>query len=42
MREGARRQHRGISVFAMIQCWSRGLDGIAFERSSLERLLGLE
>lgn len=42
IREGARRQHRGISLFAMIQCWSRGLDGIAFERSSLERLLGLE
>jgi hypothetical protein len=42
VREGARRQHRTISLFAVIQCWQRGLDGLAFERRHLERLLGLE
>lgn len=42
LREGARRQHRSVSLFAVIQCWLAGLDGVAFERRSLERLLGLE
>jgi len=42
LREGARRQHRAISLFAIIQCWIRGLDGIVFEREDLQRLLGLE
>ena len=42
LREGARRQHRAIALFAVIQCWLRGLDGIVFRRSDLERLLGLE
>lgn len=41
LREGARRQHRAVSLFAVIQCWLRQLDGIAFQRSHLERLLGL-
>jgi hypothetical protein len=42
LREGARRQHRSISLFAVIQCWLRNLDGVAFQRAHLERLLGLE
>jgi hypothetical protein len=42
LREGARRQHRAVSLFAVIQCWTHGLDGVAFERGVLERLLGLE
>jgi hypothetical protein len=42
LREGARRQHRGVALFAVIQCWLRGLDGLAFERKQLERLLGLD
>ncbi len=41
LREGARRQHRAVSLFAVIQCWLRQLDGVAFQRSHLERLLGL-
>lgn len=41
LREGARRQHRAVSLFAVVQCWVNGLDGVAFERRSLERLLGL-
>lgn len=41
-REGARRQHRAIAVFAVIQSWLRGLDGLVFERDQLLRLLGLE
>ena len=40
-REGARRQHRAVSLFAVIQCWLRQLDGVAFQRPHLERLLGL-
>lgn len=42
LREGARRQHRAAAVFAVIQCWLRGLDGVVFERNHLERVLGLE
>lgn len=42
LREGARRQHRAVALFAVIQCWLRRLDGLAFERRHLERLLGLE
>ena len=42
LREGARRQHRAVSLFAVIQCWLRQLDGVAFQRSHLERLLGLD
>lgn len=42
VREGARRQHRAVALFAVVQCWIRGLDGLAFERRHLERLLGLE
>lgn len=42
VREGARRQHRTVALFSMIQCWMRGLDGIAYYRAHLERLLGLE
>jgi hypothetical protein len=42
IREGARRQHRSLSLFAVIQCWMRNLDGIAFQRKQLERILGLD
>jgi hypothetical protein len=41
-REGARRRHRAISLFAVIQCWQTGLDGVVFERNQLERVLGME
>lgn len=42
LREGARRQHRAIFLFAVIQCWLLDLDGVAFERLHFKRLLGLE
>lgn len=42
LREGARRQHRAVSLFVVIQSWLRNLDGVALQRSHLERLLGLE
>ena len=42
LREGARRQHRPIALFAVLQCWLDGLDGVVFQRHQLERLLGLE
>ena len=42
VREGARRQHRAVALFAIIQCWLRNLDGLVFDRRDLERLLGLE
>lgn len=41
-REGARRQHRTASLFAVLQCWLRNLDGLAFDRDHLERLIGLQ
>jgi hypothetical protein len=41
-REGAKRQHRAVALFAVLQCWIRDLDGIVFDRPDLERLLGLE
>jgi len=41
-RDGARRQHRIVALFAMLQCWKRGCDGIVIERSDLETLLGLK
>ncbi len=42
VREGARRQHRAISLFTAIQCWLKQIDGVALQRHHLERLLGLE
>jgi len=42
LREGARRQHRVVGLFAVLQCWLRNLDGVCFQRSHLERLLGLQ
>ena len=42
LREGARRQHRTVALFALIQCWIRGLEGICFQRDHLERLVGIE
>jgi len=41
LREGACRQHRTISLFAVIQCWTRGLDCIIFDTEQLKRLIGL-
>ncbi len=41
-REGARRQHRAISLFCVVQCWLRGWDGVRIDRDQLERLLGIE
>lgn len=41
LREGARRQHRVVALFAVVQCWLRGIEGVAFQRRQLERLLGL-
>ena len=40
-REGARRQHRMIGLFAVLQCWRRQLDGVVIEHSDLLRLIGL-
>jgi hypothetical protein len=42
IREGARRQHRAVALFAVIQCWLKGRDGVVFQRQDLERLLDLE
>jgi len=42
IREGARRQHRVISLFCVIQCWLHGWDGIQISRDFLERLIGLK
>jgi hypothetical protein len=42
LREGARRQHRTVALFAVIQCWIRSLDGVCFQRDHLERLVGVE
>jgi len=41
-REGARRQHRVIALFAVLQCWIRKLDGVVLNKSHLERLIGLK
>jgi len=41
VREGARRQHRAVALFTILQCWLRNLDGIVLDRPHLERLLGL-
>ena len=41
LREGARRQHRAVALFTVLQCWLRDLDGIVLDRPHLERLLGL-
>jgi hypothetical protein len=42
VREGARRQHRTIALFSIIQCWVNKTDGLVFTRNQLLRLLGLE
>ncbi len=41
LREGARRQHRSVALFAVVQCWLRNLDGLVFDREHLDRLVGL-
>lgn len=40
--EGAKRQHRTVALFCVIQCWVRGLDGVILNRSDIERLVGIE
>lgn len=42
LREGARRQHRVVALYAVLQCWVKRLDGIIIDRAHLERLLGLK
>jgi hypothetical protein len=42
IREGARRQHRAISLFCLVQCWLHGWDGMEMSRDFLERLIGLK
>lgn len=42
VREGARRQHRVVALYAVLQCWTRRLDGLVIDRNHLERLLGLK
>jgi hypothetical protein len=42
VREGARRQHRTISLFCVIQCWLHGWDGIEISREQLRRLIGIQ
>lgn len=39
--EGARRQHRIIGMFALIQCWEENLDGVVITRDDIKRLIGL-
>src|SRR5262245_22030564 len=41
-REVARRQHRAVALFAVIQCWLRNLDGLVIYRDDLERLTGID
>jgi hypothetical protein len=41
-REFARRQHRSLALFLMIQCWVKKTDGLVLKRSHLERLISLE
>jgi hypothetical protein len=41
-REFARRQHRSLALFLMIQCWVKHADGLILKRSHLERLIRLE
>jgi hypothetical protein len=42
LKEGARRQHRAVALFATLQCWIRGLDGVCLQRRHLSRLIGLD
>lgn len=42
LREGARRQHRMLAVFAVLQCWLRCLDGVVLKKTHLQRILGLK
>jgi len=41
-REFARRQHRSLALFLMIQCWVKHTDGLILKRTHLERLISLE
>ena len=35
VREGARRQHRAISLFCVVQSWLRGWEGVRIDRDQL-------
>ena len=41
-REFARRQHRALGLFLIIQCWVKHADGLILKRVHLERLISLE
>lgn len=41
-RETVRRQHRQLSLFLVIQAWTKALDGVVLSREAITRLLGLE
>jgi hypothetical protein len=41
-REFARRQHRSLGLFLMVQCWVKQTDGLILKRVHLERLISLE
>ena len=41
-REQAKCEHRTISLFFAIQCWSNGWDGIRISRDQLKQLLALK
>ncbi len=40
--DAARTQHKQLALFAILQCWIRGLDGIVFQKAELLRILGLD
>lgn len=41
-RKFCRKQHRVVGVYLAIQAWLKGVDGLAVDRTVLEKLLGLE
>ena len=41
-REFARRQHRALILFLVVQCWIKKTDGLVIRRSHLERLISME
>jgi hypothetical protein len=42
LRKAYRQLHRRLAVFAVLQCWFRGLDGVVLDKSHLQRILGLK
>jgi hypothetical protein len=41
-KEFARRQHRSLALFLVIQCWVKKTDGLILKRPQLERFISLE